>query len=247
MHGRALRDGGGGATSRRPARAGVAATTRSASPRSYSPIRRASRASETHAPNGGGGRTPQQPPHHRGASREDRPCGMTSTHRRRRRETKVEPVREHGRCFRAALPISIAFESHHPLLSVSRWQSSDGQFIPREAKERRSSVLPMADLPACATRFLSSYGFLLRAGRACAGRAARWASRFGYCSGRACVTPCAAPRRVRGDRGSHRRRRRGRPGAAERRASRARTRARRATSSGSAPLRRLRRRDRLRR
>ncbi len=173
MHGRELSDAGGGATSRRPARAGVAATTRSASPRSCSPIRRASRASATPVPNGGGGRTPQQPPHHRVASREDRPCGMTSTHRRRRRETKVEPVREHGRCVRAALPNSIAFESHHPLLSISRWQSSDGQFIPREAKERRSSVLPIADLPACVTRFLSSYGFLLRAGPACAGRAAR--------------------------------------------------------------------------
>ena len=68
-------------------------------------------------------------------------------------------MREHERCVRAALPNSIAFESHHPLLSVSRWQSSDGQFIPREAKERRSSVLPIADLPACVTRLLSSYGF----------------------------------------------------------------------------------------
>ena len=248
---RELRGAGGGATIPRAARAGLAADVRSCSARSSSPNRRASPASATHALRGGwwcGGRTPQHPPSHRAASREDRRCGMTSTHRRHRRETKVEPVREHERCVRVALPDSIAFECHHPLLSVSLRQSSDGQFIPRG--RRRNAAVPSSPMPIsrlAVTRSLSSYEFLLRRGRECAGRASRTCPSFGLGPCRRFyrfrIRRCAVPRRARGGRESHRRRRRGRPGAAARRASRARTPARRATSSGSAPRRRLRRRD----
>jgi hypothetical protein len=233
-----------GATIRRATRADFVALLRSCRL-----TRGASPPSARRAPRGGGGRTPQQPPLHRDASRGDRPCGMTPNERRRRRETKVEPVREHERCVRVAPPDSIAFECHHPLLSVSLRPVARTARC-HSARRRRNAAVPSSRVPIsrlAVTRFLSSLPSYFVSGVAALDvRLGRLRRSVGASASRATrerhfrVTRCAVPRRARGGRGSRRRRRRGRPGAATLRATRARRRVRRAASSGSG-LRRPRR------
>src|SRR4051812_27395732 len=82
---------------------------------------------------------------------------MRPNDRRCRRGTKVEPVREHGRCVRVALPNSIAFECHHPLLSV--FPSGRHLTTVHPARRRRNAAVPSSRLPIsrlAVTRFLSS-------------------------------------------------------------------------------------------